>query len=476
MQSVHPSLQAHPLLTSHRQEYERLGNFFAAERFPPGTSYQIDTFSQLQGLYSGYEVEAEQTVEIPRQQPATVDPPDSMSFCEAAVQLVQEPFFQHAKTILVLTDTHKLTSDRVLPHFQKIGPLLFDRTTIKGPFEEQWAVAFHQIEGHDPRIHCTWAAVFLLEALITAAPYKHYVLQDHDDTPLSLFEIQQLVNLVKTFHLPFFCDDSARVAMIRQNEEGSAANAGQVIFPSSLSGNLANQPVTDPLTLHQLLTEGRRKLMSTKLQAPQELVLASSSDTGIEVAQVAPTMQHLYDTSSGLTQNLGTPHLDPQRLGWEHHHEQKLKMLSGTPLYRSQAKAAADYLHAWALIGQVACTLGFDSMNNTAKQAKDDNVDPSLRQLQPPLTAWAGPFFEQAHLSALSALDSTTVFSATLPGPAFFMQRNLTLEVNETFHNKYEEKAKTQQVLFPAGLHAHGHYNKKCLSALDFFHQWLPWR
>ena len=158
--------------------------------------------------------------------------PTTSSFAAAASELMREDFFKEADTILILTDTDCLSSERISKHFMHIGPILFDRTTISGFHDEHWAILYHKTDNHDPKIHCTWAAVFLLEALIAAAPWKHYILQDHDDTPLALFEVRQLVNLVKTFHLPFFTRDEADLCMIVQNEESTPANAGQVIFPA----------------------------------------------------------------------------------------------------------------------------------------------------------------------------------------------------------------------------------------------------
>ena len=101
-------------------------------------------------------------------------------------------------------------------------------------------------------------------------------------------------------------------------------------------------------------------------------------------------------------------HSKPQHLTWEHLHEDRFKLLGGTPLYRSQAESASDYIHAWAIIGTAACALGFDRTNNRAMEAHSKFVPKELQTMETPLTAWAGPFFEQTHLATLKALDSHT--------------------------------------------------------------------
>jgi hypothetical protein len=75
-------------------------------------------------------------------------------------------------------------------------------------------------------------------------------------------------------------------------------------------------------------------------------------------------------------------HSKPQHLTWEHLHEDRFKLLGGTPLYRSQAKSASDYIHAWAIIGTAACALGFDSTNNRAMEAHSTFVPKELQTVK----------------------------------------------------------------------------------------------
>jgi hypothetical protein len=96
-----------------------------------------------------------------------------------------------------------------------------------------------------------------------------------------------------------------------------------------------------------------------------------------------------------------------------------------------------------------------------------------LESLATPLTAWAGPFFEQTHLATLKALDSHTCYSATIPGPNFFMQKHVVPNPGEEFLKHKEDPYQHRRTLLPAGLHAHGKRNKELLHHLQF-DMWMP--
>ena len=134
-------------------ESSRWINFLRTEIFPPGTAEQRDSHSQSGGFIKGYEINPpNSTPPTPEARPSTqanITLPDIRSFSTAAAAIIKEPFFQAADTIVVLTNTDPLSSKRVMKHFDKLGPVLFDRTTIKGPYHEQWAIAFHQTDIHD---------------------------------------------------------------------------------------------------------------------------------------------------------------------------------------------------------------------------------------------------------------------------------------------------------------------------------------
>ena len=211
--------------------------------------------------------------------------------------------------------------------------------------------------------------------------------------------------------------------------------------------------------------------MARKFPAPstQSSTQQSSND------QPSTTTQPLLsiDIFNQRIQQTKLLHSKPQDLTWEHLQEDRFKLLGGTPLYRSQAESAADYIHAWAIIGTAACALGFDHTNNKAKQAHNTFVPSELRSLATPLTECAGPFFEQTHLATLKALDSHTCFSATLPGPNFSMQKHVVLQPEEKFLRYKENPFLQNSILLPAGVHAHGRTNKELLRHFQF-DMWTP--
>jgi hypothetical protein len=264
--------------------------------FPKGNAKERDRECHAGGFVRGYELHPPPTVSAFTETLHEPIPlPDVSSFSAAAAAIILETFFQAADTIVILTDTDPLSSSRLMKHFEKLGPILFDRTTITGPCCEQWAIAFHQTNAHDSKIHCAWSAIFLLEALMTAVPWKHYILQDHDNTPLSLFEVQQMVHLVKTFHLPYFTMEDAHPGIIIQNEESTPANAGQVIFPAR---NTRKESAAIPANqLYHKLTQDRNKLIMKKLQAPQQQNTHNGSRE--QGAPLAPSPLQTIDIQDG---------------------------------------------------------------------------------------------------------------------------------------------------------------------------------
>jgi hypothetical protein len=311
--------------------WQRHTAFQEMELFPDENATNRDTSMHACGLIRGYELleKGDDPTQAPNKKHAhsqsrhnkiaTVtnqnDPeirlPNISSFALAAQEIIKEPFFEVADTILLITDTDELNSTRIKKHFDKIGPLLFDRTTIQGPYAEQWAIAFHKTDRRDEMIHCTWSAVFLLEALVTAVPWKHYVLQDHDDTPTSLFEIKQLVNFVSTFHLPYFSDTEAHPGLISQNEESTPNNAGQVIFAARDTRKQSTQMSAQEILAK--LNQERSELVARKFPAPSnnntlQQAHNDESNTPEQLLSVDIFKQH--------TQQIKFQHSKPQHLTW----------------------------------------------------------------------------------------------------------------------------------------------------------------
>ena len=159
-------------------EWQRLHHLQNSNVFPAGNAKQRDNESNSCGLIRGYELCPDPTSgpnkatsttsnsnKIHPRQPELLPDivmPSLEFFVHAAKFIIDEPFFASADTILVITDTDPLSSPRIQKHFDKLGPILFDRTTIKGPYGEQWGLAFQKTSDQDPKIHCTWSAVFLI--------------------------------------------------------------------------------------------------------------------------------------------------------------------------------------------------------------------------------------------------------------------------------------------------------------------------
>ena len=167
-------------------EWQRLNHLQNASVFPVGDAKQRDCVTNSCGLVRGYELRSEPTScptklssgtsnsnKIHQRQTdhlPSIEMPSLEFFIYAAKSIVEEPIFTKADTILVITDTETLASSRIQRHFDKIGPILFDRTTIQGPFGEQWGIAFQRTNGQDPKIHCAWSAVFLIRHLPSQLP------------------------------------------------------------------------------------------------------------------------------------------------------------------------------------------------------------------------------------------------------------------------------------------------------------------
>ena len=247
------------------------------------------------------------------------------------------------------------------------------------------------------------------------------------------------------------------------NEESTPANAGQVFFPARETRKQTAQ--VEASWISKKIRHDRDQLTTRKLQAPQTITV--DMDGRVRESNQPPSYRTIISPFTQTIEQSPTPHTKPQKAAWEHSHEDKLRLLGGTPFYRSQAESAADYVHAWAMIGTAACALGFTEENNKDKNAHSTYVPEHLQKRTPPLTVWAGPFFEQAHLCSLNALDSYKCFSATLPGPNFFMQKNLQLKEGEQFLQYAKNPFENDSVLLPAGIHAHGKRNKELLVPLS---------
>ena len=75
-------------------------------------------------------------------------------------------------------------------------PWLFDRTRHRK--NERWyllAVPLDESTGLH-RVQVTWAVAFIMEFLTVGFPMKHFIVMDHDAAFTSLFDVQDLINIV----------------------------------------------------------------------------------------------------------------------------------------------------------------------------------------------------------------------------------------------------------------------------------------
>ena len=133
---------AQAMLNPFLAHWDRLCKFIESDSFPQGSAEERDAYMQAHGLLQHYNIQhadGSSACKIRAQQGTSrtnkmqnhpvVCLPNIASFASAAAALIKEPSFEKADTIVVLTDTEDLSSSRILKHFEKLGPLLYDRTT-----------------------------------------------------------------------------------------------------------------------------------------------------------------------------------------------------------------------------------------------------------------------------------------------------------------------------------------------------------
>ena len=197
-----------------------MSDLMTFDTYPPGNEARYDNFALMLGVYCKYTVlrptdvyhkylREEKTT--PRPDLSSIPPEfPLLPIAELAVDIMKMPEFAEATVINLKTDTRQLTDPKIMYHLKHLhGPLL-NRTEWQGQYKEKWAMIYVNTSVLPGCIHAVWAAVFLIEALATAFPNKHYVLRDHDTTPLALYEIEQLVKLTQSLRISFLTNLTAR--------------------------------------------------------------------------------------------------------------------------------------------------------------------------------------------------------------------------------------------------------------------------
>jgi len=236
---------------------------------------------------------------------------------EIAIEILEMPELAEATVVNLITYTRELTDPKIRYHLNYLAPSLLNRTEWQGKHQEKWAMIYANTSKLPGCIHAVWAAVFLIEALATAFPNKHYILRDHDTTPLALYEVEDLVKLTQSLRIPFLTNLTARPRLIYSNKRFGPANAGIVYYVAERAdvGTVSIQPEQ----LVKLINQGRNHLIRRKARFPIQL---EYDDGTIRLKQTSHTQQ--------------TPLPEQERWqqrGWELLREDKIKCLSGTPLY-----------------------------------------------------------------------------------------------------------------------------------------------
>ena len=112
-------------------------------------------------------------------------------------ELTRDPQFLCAHKIMVLTDNRLLSAQSPgLDYLKHTMPWLIDRTRHRK--HELWyllAVPLDESSGLH-QVQVTWAVAFIMEFLTVGFPDKHFIVMDHDAAFASLFDVQDLVNIV----------------------------------------------------------------------------------------------------------------------------------------------------------------------------------------------------------------------------------------------------------------------------------------
>ena len=298
----------------------------------------------------------------------------------------------HVSTVYVYVDNRPLTDPNHCPDFWgKICPWLLARCSYLGPFQEvttAMRVPIDSSSGLD-KVHFTWAGTFVLEALVYLFPDKNFILIDTDCVPTSLFEVEELVRIIRNHldHATGVEPDSIRgdrspackSAVLLCSEAKAEINAGMIIVT-----NCRLQRPHDDDTSPEVMAKGL-------LQSRQMYVRSTNP---------SPNIDELV--SSGLL--------------W-------------TPMSMAIATLPVHWTHAWALMGEWANHVTFPLPKSSPegkyvwpRHGSADLLSEPYRTRSPPFVMWAFPAFEQGALAPLVFLPATFSIRA-LPGDKLFQSR-----------------------------------------------------
>ena len=361
--------------------------------------------------------------------------------------LTRDPQFASADTVMVLTDNRPLSVHTPgLAYLKHTMPWLIDRTRHKK--NEQWYLLAVPLDASTGlhQVQVTWAVAFIMEFLTVGFPSKHFIVMDHDAAFTSLFDVQDLINMVSKIsafaHCPTVLNETPAQLEVPQpgiilvSENNTISNAG-IIFMLK-SANTSNSP-TGPDQWQESIHEARTAFIAT----------------GRTARKADPTAQQQYLQA--------TPEKSRSRLWRKAHHQ---ALFRDTPLYMCQAQKPSDFAIAWALTGRAINYAAWPvpiEGDQYPKNSKLDGFSEETRAARSVIGAWAGPCHEQGVLPTLQAFDSDTVCVAYLPGSMQFMRTRLQ-------HHPMNKQVDLHPS--PAAVHYYGGH-KNAMAQLDELPHWF---
>ena len=315
------------------------------------------------------------------------DLPDTTAIIQTL--MLHRDLIMNNQMIYLIVD-NRMPAD--VPHWPAFAAWWASRRCLVGPQEEAtdilWVCADATTGLH--KVPYYWAGVFVLAAARFLYPAQHFALIDNDCVPVTLFEVQDLLQLAHQQHQWVDLIGRARsessscagIGMLLFTEAHLEYNAGLVISIGNRSKHSPLEHDTTASTLAKNLQAGRLALVS-RARPP-----VNPSDTVIS----------------------GTMF---------------------TPFVGIAMQTALDLCMVWSLYGLYMCKhfwpspvaspneLGPGSTIKWPRQSHPRALTPAGRERTPWVTSWARATFEQGILSVLPMLTGPCTV-ASLPGEHLF--------------------------------------------------------
>ena len=408
-----------------------------------------------------------------------------------------------------------------LAHWPAVAAWWKERIKYTGPYAELTTVVFVPISGDTglDRVHPTWAGTYILDACVYLFPAINFALIDSDCVPVTLFEIQELwlscnckashpketdetdlhpTSPIAPAHKRARSVDTGRESQQHgppanlsksHSAENITASPGPAPFPGS-PDNPAEQvdyrgsedasegpspsPTPDDPTEAEVPAHCEKELHPTK-----GVLLVSEAFTEINAGLVI--VLRSGHTSPVSMSELMDINRDPDELiititeAYHRHVEAYLATtrppedaemtvssgLLGSPLLGTLTRVAADWCHAWSLLGQWSgwVTFPVPASGIWPKHGHLRGILNGYQKRQPNFHKWAQPAYEQGALPTLSTLPGEVVIKV-LPGDKMYQ----AMEIEPDF-------------MRPVILHGFGTRAKKRLPShlADLAsHGWMP--